>query len=280
MDKPLVSIIIPTRDRSELLRRCLDCLKNQTYKNIEIIVVDGNSELNDVEIAKEYTDKVFVFDKKGDHRCAQRNLGVKKASGKYVLIIDSDMELTEKVIESCVDIMEADNKTRGVTIPERSIGKGFWAKCKALEKSFYAGVDWMEAARFFKCEDFLQVNGYNENMTSGEDWDLSQRIGGLGKIKRTAEFLNHNEGRISLWKTVRNKYYYAGEFAKYMRANRDTEAMNKQTGILARYKLFFNDPIKLFRNPLVGLGMLFMKSCEFGFGGVGYLLEVKNIDNK
>ncbi|MEA1962844.1 MAG: glycosyltransferase [Patescibacteria group bacterium] len=271
MRNPLVSIVIPTRDRSKLLRQCLECLKNQTYKNMEIVVVDGNSKLNDVEIAKEYTDKVFVFAEKGDHRCAQRNLGVKNAIGKYVLIIDTDMELTKKVIGSCVNIMETDKSARGVIIPEHSIGNGFWAKCKALEKSFYIGVDWMEAARFFSREDFLKVGGYNESMTSGEDWDLSQRIGNFGQIKRTAEFLNHNEGQISLLKTMKKKYYYAWEFAKYMSLSEHREKINKQTGILSRYKLFFNKPNKLFRSPVVSLGMFFMKTCEFGFGGFGYL---------
>ncbi len=273
MNNPLVSIIIPTRDRSELLRRCLGCLKKQTYQNIEIIVVDGNSELDDVNIAKEYTDKVFVFDKKGDHRCAQRNLGVEKASGKYVLIIDSDMELREKVVESCVNIMETSDKTRGVTIPERAIGDGFWAKCKALEKSFYVGVSWMEAARFFRREDFLSIGGYDVMMTSGEDWDLSQRIGDLGEIKRTDEFLDHNEGQISLIKTMRKKYYYAGEFAKYVKNSKHTEKVDNQTGIINRYKLFLSNPKKLFAKPLVGLGMLFMKTSEFCFGVVGYLLK-------
>ena len=275
MEKDLVSIIIPTRDRSELLRRCLDCLKMQTYPNIEIIVVDGNSKLDDVQIAKEYTDKVFVFDKIGDHRCAQRNLGVKNASGKYVLVIDSDMELTPKVIEGCVERMEKDGEVRAVIIPERSIGEGFWAKCKSLEKSFYVGIDWMEAARFFYRDDFLRAGGYNEKMTSGEDWDLSQRIGELGRIGRCEEFLDHNEGRIDLWKTVKKKYYYAGEFAKYAKSSKHRENVGHQTGIVSRYKLFLSNPKKLFRHPLVGLGMLFMKTCEFGFGGVGLLISKK-----
>ena len=38
------------------------------------------------------------------------------------------------------------------------------------------------------------------------------------------------------------------------------------------YKLFFSNPKKLFKNPILGLGMIFMKSCEFGFGGMGYLV--------
>ena len=118
MDKPLVSVIIPVRDRADLIKNCLEKIKKQTYQNVEIIVVDGNSLDNSAAVAKEYTDKVFVFDKKGDYRCAQRNLGAEKASGKYVLIIDSDMELSEKVLEACVRKMASGENVKGVIIPE------------------------------------------------------------------------------------------------------------------------------------------------------------------
>jgi len=43
--------------------------------------------------------------------------------------------------------------------------------------------------------------------------------------------------------------------------------MKKQTSALSRYRLFFAKPVKLFKNPILGIGMLFMKTCELGFGG-------------
>ncbi len=269
----LVSIIIPVRDRAILLRSCLECFKKQTYKNIEIVIVDGNSTDNTVEVAKEYTDKVYIFDKKGDYRSAQKNMAAQKATGKYILTIDSDMELSEKVVENCVKKMEKNDNASGIIIPEESFGQGFWAQCKKLEKSFYIGVDWMEAARFMCREDYLKVGGYNIDLISGEDWDLSQKIGDLGNLERINDLIYHNDGRISLFKTIKKKYYYAGEFAKYMKTSEHKEKVGAQTGILNRYKLFLNNPKKLFKNPIIGLGMLFMKTCELGFGGVGYLVK-------
>jgi hypothetical protein len=44
---------------------------------------------------------------------------------------------------------------------------------------------------------------------------------------------------------------------------------------LQRYQLFFSKPGKLFKNPMIGAGMLFMKTCEYAFGGAGYLLSGK-----
>ncbi len=266
----LVSVIIPTRNSEKFIGKCLKSIKSQTYKNLEMVVVDNNSKDRTKEIARKYTDKVF---NKGPERSAQRNFGVRKSSGEYVLIIDSDMQLSEKVIESCVAKIQSDQKIKGIVIPEESFGKGFWAKCKKLERSFYVGVDWMEAARFFERKTYLDLGGYNLKMVSGEDWDFSQRVEKIGKIDRIEEFIFHNEGRISLLNTIKKKIYYAGEFRNYTANNSESSKKNRQTNLYLRYKLFFSNPKKLFKNPIVGLGMLFMKTCEFGFGGVGYLIK-------
>jgi len=265
----LVSIIVPTYNSEKFLEGCLESIKKQTYENIELVVVDNNSKDNTKEIAKKYTEKVF---NKGPERSAQRNYGVKQAKGEYVIIIDSDMHLGEKVAEACVKEMQSDSKLKGLIIPEESFGEGFWAQCKKLERSFYVGVEWMEAARFFRKDVYELVGGYNEDLVSGEDWDLSQRIEKKGSLGRIEEYIFHNEGHPTLWGIVKKKYYYAGKFAQYTEVNKGAKNISRQTGIIGRYKLFFSDSKKLFKNPILGFGMLFMKTCEFGFGSGGYIM--------
>jgi len=269
MNKPLVSVIIPTKNSEKFLGKCLESVKNQTVHNIELIVVDNNSTDRTKEIASKYTEKVF---NQGPERSVQRNYGVSQSAGNYLLIIDSDMELSEKVIEACIEKINSDNKIKGVVIPEESFGIGFWAQCKKLEKSFYVDVEWIEAARFFEKNAYLKAGGFDESMVSGEDWDLSCRIEKEGRIGRINDFIYHNEGKIGLFKTIKKKFYYAGEFTNYAGKNKDSEQFKKQTGIFSRYKLFLSQPKKLFKNPIVGLGMLFMKTCEFIFGGTGYFI--------
>ena len=82
MDNPLVSVIITTKNSSRTLETCLKSIKDQTYKNIELIVIDNNSIDNTKEIAKKYTNKVFNY---GPERSAQRNFGAKQAKGEYLL---------------------------------------------------------------------------------------------------------------------------------------------------------------------------------------------------
>ena len=151
---PVVSVIVPTYNSEDVLEDCLKSIKKQSYENVELIVVDNSSKDSTKKIAAKYTD--LVFNKKPE-RSTQRNYGVSKATGKYVAIIDSDMELSPKVIGSCVRAMEKDEKNVSVIIPEESFGEGFWAQCKKLERSFYIGVSWMEAARFFKKSDYQKA---------------------------------------------------------------------------------------------------------------------------
>ena len=151
-DNSLVSVIVPTYNSNKYLDECLNSIKNQTYKNTELIVIDNNSTDNTKEIARRYTDKVY---NQGPERSAQRNFGVNQSNGEYVVIIDSDMVLADKVIESCVEKIQVGENIKGIIIPEESFGEGFWAQCKKLEKSFYVGVKWMEAARFFEKKAFL-----------------------------------------------------------------------------------------------------------------------------
>lgn len=271
---PVVSVIVPTKNSEKTLAECLQSVKNQTYKNIEIIVVDNNSADDTKKIAKKFTDKVF---NKGPERCTQRNYAVKQSTGDYVFIIDSDMKLSPKVVESCLKSINSNVENAGVIVPEESFGEGFWSQCKKLERSFYIGVPFMEAARFFRKDIYLKVGGYDEDMISGEDWDLSQRIEEIAKISRIDELIYHNEGRIALVKTLKKKYYYATMLSKYLKKTDATEKAGNQTSILLRYKLFFNQPKKLFQNPILGIGILFMKTAEFGFGGIGYFVAmIKN----
>lgn len=268
MTSPLVSIIVPTYNSSPTLEACLQSIARQSYKRIELVVIDNNSKDNTKEIARNYTEHVI---NKGPERSAQRNYGVSIAQGEYVVIIDSDMELDPDVIQACVAKVTAKPEIGGLVIPEESFGQGFWAQCKRLERSFYVGVSWMEAARFYRKDLYQRLGGYNEELVSGEDWDLSQRMGAVAPLDRVDQFIMHNEGHLRLAKTLKKKYYYAQKFAEYLAANKDTEQAGAQTGLAGRYMLYLSKPGKLFRNPLLGFGMLFMKTCEFGFGGFGYV---------
>lgn len=267
MKKPIVSAIIATKNEEKVIKNLLESLKKQTYRPLKIVVVDNNSIDRTKEIAQKYTKLVF---NRGPERSRQRNFGVQKASGKYVLILDADMELELGVVEECVGIIEKNSAAKAVVIPERSFGIGFWAQCKALERSCYLGDETIEAARFFDKQTFFEFNGYDEEITGPEDWDLPQRIRKKYKIGRIESFIHHNEGRLSLWRTMKKKYYYAQKFTVYMKKH--PKIAYQQANLFFR-PAFFRHWRNLLRHPILALGMFFMRGCEMFAGGFGYLTK-------
>lgn len=266
MSHPLVSVIVTTRNNHETLEVCLRTIRSQSYKNMELIVVDNNSTDDTQDIARRYTKHVYI---QGPERSAQRNFAVGKAKGDYLLVVDSDMELSREVVAEAVAVAEGDKTITAIIIPEESFGRGFWAQCKKLERSYYIGQDAIEAARFFRSATFRAAGGYNEALTGGEDWDLSRRVSKLGRHERIAAFIYHNEGQPRFSRTVKKMYYYGRHAAEYFAANPTASPLTDQSGPLQRYKLFLSRPGKLLRNPVVGLGMLTLKTAEYVAGGLG-----------
>lgn len=105
-----VTVIMPTFKRPEMLERALDSIFSQTYRNIEIIVIDDNGENNDYdsfyfEIEKKYP-IVYVKNKKNIGAALSRNVGIKLASGYYLTFLDDDDTYDKYKIEYQVQLIE------------------------------------------------------------------------------------------------------------------------------------------------------------------------------
>ena len=88
-----VSIIIPVYNVEQYLPKCLDSIINQTLKDIEIICINDGSTDNSLSILKEYAskdDRMIIIDKENKGQGIARNLGIKKAKGKYIGFVDPD----------------------------------------------------------------------------------------------------------------------------------------------------------------------------------------------
>lgn len=260
----LVSVIVPTRNSAGTLGQCLASIRDQTHPDVEVVVVDNHSEDGTPELARGYTEHVHTY---GPERSAQRNYGVKQSTGEYVLILDSDMVLTPRVLEQCVSVMSSQPSLSALVVPEVSVGTGFWARCKTLERNCYIGDADIEAARFFTREAFLKHGGYDESLHAGEDWDLPQRIrAGGGLIGRIDARIEHQEGKLSLIATMRKKYYYGKSLHLY--ASRHKDRSRSQFRLIR--PAFIRNWRYLLSDPVHTSGMLFMKVCEFAAGGLGY----------
>lgn len=258
-----VSVVIPTKNSARTLEACLQSIRTQAYQPIEIVVADNGSTDATKEIAERLADSVIGA---GPERSAQRNAAARHAQGSCLVFIDSDMVLEENVVGECVEAVSA--HADAVVIPERSFGDGFWARCKALERSCYVGDETIEAARFFTRTIFERVDGYDEQLTGSEDWDLHERAREAGAgFGRTNAFIWHDEGRLRLRHLAAKKFAYGKTLAPY--ARRHPRLARTQFRLVR--PAYLRNRRRLAEDPIAAAGMLVMKSSEMAAGAAGLL---------
>ena len=104
-----VSIVVPVYNCESYIRRCVDSLINQTWTNIEIILVDdGSSDMSGTicDEIKLKDDRIMVFHKNNEGLGKTRNKGMQLATGKYIMFIDSDDYIDAHGVENMINIAE------------------------------------------------------------------------------------------------------------------------------------------------------------------------------
>ena len=264
----LVSVIVTTRNNERTIEKCLQSIKNQTYPNIELIVVDNNSTDQTPQIAKKYADRFFT---KGPERSAQRNYGVEKSKGEYVYIVDADFVLESTVIEECVSKIEKEKYDAIVVhnTPDSTIS---WiARIRKFEVDMYKYDLTHSAARFFKKDIFDKIDGYDKTITAGEDYDIQNKLNRNGCKTGfiDAEAIHLGEP-TSFWKHMKKYYEYGKDFVKFTRKNK--QESNRQLSFFR--EIYFKNWRKFLKHPILGLSFFFYHICKFISGGIGYLISL------
>ncbi len=247
-----VSIILPTRNSQRTIKKCLEWIKKQSYKNIETIFVDNYSCDWTFEIWEQFKKQIDIkLFRKGPERNKQRPYWVQKANWGIYIFLDDDMYIPKDLVEEVVNIMEKNKSIGSLIIPEENIAYDwFWSKVRAFEKTFYDWDDGIESPRVFRKEVYKKVWWYNKKLISGEDWDLSNRVREMSKISRTKKKLLHDEWDIRLIELMKKKFYYWEEFVNYTKYNSFKNTLNKpffmRKCFYTKYKMYFKKPILTF----------------------------------
>lgn len=110
--KDLISVVVSIYNVEKYLRKCIETIINQTYNNIEIILVNDGSTDNSLKICDEYKVKdarISIINKKNGGLSDARNTGLKSAKGKYICFIDADDYINEKYIEELYKLIIENN---------------------------------------------------------------------------------------------------------------------------------------------------------------------------
>lgn len=187
MSMPIVSVIIPNYNRARFLPKVIESVRQQSYPNLEIIVVDDCSTDNSLailsDLAKRYSNlKVFQVDKnRGANYC--RNYGVKQAEGDYIAFLDSDDYFLEEKIEKQMAVLEANPQLTFV------VSSFFQGGIHQLQEGPIYLKDVLRhnnlggfSTLLVKKQAFFEVGGLDNDLPSNQDWDLYLKL------------LEHNQG--------------------------------------------------------------------------------------
>lgn len=177
----LISVIIPVLNGEKYIERCINSVLNQTYNNIEVIVVDNGSSDNTLEILKRMVykeQKVKYFSLKRQGVSIARNFGIKKSQGDYVMFLDCDDTLDKDTINEMLKI--AKNNYEIVKCGYKLVKKNKSEFCGMKEKNYKINdIFWND---FFSSYNFNQVWGqlikknvcekisFNEDIAMAEDY--------------------------------------------------------------------------------------------------------------
>jgi hypothetical protein len=252
---PLVSVVVPTRNSRRTIEACLRSIRAQTYPAMELIVVDNGSTDGTWAAALRHADLAL---RGGPERSAQRNLGIAHAAGEWVLYVDADMELGPDVVERAVRAGRDDGAV-GVSIPEESVGPGFWTRCRTLERRCLRGEPALLWPRLVRTGYLRATGGFALWLTGTEDAELHRRMLAHGApIVPAGGLILHHEGRLTLAGLARKRFYYGKGLVAYRRAH--PGALSAQA--LAVGRATWRHRRLLLRQPVVAAGIVVIRGVE------------------
>lgn len=181
-----VSVIIPTYNCSQYICEAIDSVLMQTYKDLEIIVIDDGSTDDTLSILKTYENKISIISQVNNGPSSARNLGISKARGDYIAFLDSDDTWLKNKLELQLKVFR-DNQNVGFvncgafiinkdgSRSDTSLKQQFDKK-ELLENLLLCNCVGTPSGWIVKRVCLDDVGVFDENLQVGEDWDLGTRI--------------------------------------------------------------------------------------------------------
>jgi glycosyltransferase involved in cell wall biosynthesis len=232
--QPAVSVIVPTFNRLEYLRTAIDSIFNQTHSDWELLIADDGS----AEATREYLRELSGLPKVRviwmSHTgipAAVRNAALREARGKYVAFLDSDDLWDSRKLEAQLAVMQTHSRCQwsytaftnvdefGVVLPTEIQRR--WVPCdgEIFERMLRAEVSLRTPCVLATRQLLMEVGGFDESITSGEDYDLWYRLALRSEIAVINEPLvtirRHDKSHSADWSSA-----YAGQDQTFRKLQR------------------------------------------------------------
>jgi len=193
---PLVSVIIPTFNRASVIGRAVENALHQTYRNVEVIVVDDGSTDDTEAQLQAFGDRVTFIRQENRGPSAARNRGIRQAKGEIVAFLDSDDLWLPNKLERQVALMErvgervpcclcnatlrhegGEERSFSVSLLHSTYEEGVWLNPAEVLASRFVFFNQAVAVRRWA---LTKAGGFDESLRHLEDWDLALRLAVLG----------------------------------------------------------------------------------------------------
>lgn len=237
--KDLISIVIPVYNVEDYLERCLNSVILQTYKNIEILLINDGSTDNSLEICKKYANtdnRIKIINQKNKGASSARNKGIECATGKYITFVDSDDWVETNFIEKLYEEIEDNDVIRcqyfvnreqeEIPIQENIKKVEKYSKEQLKKEIIYQFLTGKKMCYIYllliKKDILKKINNFNENLYIMEDTcfylDL---LCNINKIKFIPDNLYHHyynsESLVTSPKNIKRNMFNILEINEYMR---------------------------------------------------------------
>ena len=222
----LVSIVITTYKRNKLLRRALLSAVNQSYRNIEIIIVDDSPDGEAKDVFDSFTSVIEIkyFQSHGKGGNAARNLGIQSAVGNYIALLDDDDEFVVDKIEFELNFLNDSRYKWCYGAAEIVHDKGSFIRQPKYRPfvNYLLGVycQFSPPMTLIQRECFENVGLFDESMPALQDWEMWYRISKkypvITHLKVVCKIhTEHEEVRVTVGEKPKQGYkiFYAKHFA-------------------------------------------------------------------
>lgn len=222
MAEPTVSVVLPCFNAHEYLNQAIDSVREQTYRNFEIIVVDDGSDNSDtIALLDNLGDDVRLIRQRNLGLPGARNRGFREARGKYVLPLDCDDWIEPDYLQKTVTALEHSNQVDFAFTYIAIFGEENGVLIKRFNLFEQLFFNQLPYCMLIPRSAWERVGGYDESMRSGyEDWDFNIRLALAGyrgievseplfhyRVSKTGMLGSLSRRRhAQLWRAIRAKH--------------------------------------------------------------------------
>jgi len=263
MNNNLVTVGIALYNHEKYIEKCLESIVSQTYKNIELIVIDDGSADNSYQIAKEYLDSqnlnknYKIYNRKNKGMCNTLNEIAKQAKGKYISFVGSDdywmlNKIEEQVtfLENNPDITLVHSNSIRVDKNDNEIGFQDYSNKKnsgdIFESIVYAKGEINTPSHLYRTKVYEQIGYYYDSKLKFEDTDFWLRltkVNKIGFINKNHTYYRWHSGNLSGSKNILK--FYNEELVKIYKKNIEDKDLKKYA-VLKMYRKSFLRALRTF----------------------------------